>query len=61
MDVVDLLPDHPAAPQRQILETLLPDLMSFIRFSESEAGVGPNDRLNGIGTFGTEQIGQQYR
>src|SRR5438552_6288541 len=29
MNVIDLLPDHPAAPQRQGFEAFLPDLMTI--------------------------------
>jgi Ca2+/Na+ antiporter len=36
MNVVDLLPDHPTAPQRNCFETLLPDLMTFLAFRKSE-------------------------
>ena len=34
MDVVYFLPDHPTAPQSNALETLLPDLILTVVFSE---------------------------
>jgi len=49
MNVIDLLPDHPPTPQRQGFETLLPDLVPFLRLMKNKAAIRLKNCLCGSG------------